>query len=225
MRVVAFAVDERAVLVFVDLGVVDREILLSAVGKVNVFEAHQAALVLTQALVVAGYVGERVYDQCVDFVELGHTVEQGFFFELLIGHKAYLPCLVVGIPRLVADLLQAGVLAYGHAGHIEDYLLAPAVAEVEVVGVNRESQGGSLVLYDKALEDVAFLVRRNHAALDDEAVVLVVGVVDAVGIVFVVAPEALLEFEDGGVCLDACDGVGRRGGVDIVLAGTHRCRQ
>ena len=92
----------------------------------------------------------------------------------------------------MADLLQAGIFAYGHACYVDDHFLATAVVEVEVIRVDRECQCGGLVLYDYALEDVAFLVRRNHAALDDEAVALVVGVVDAVGVVGVVAPEACL---------------------------------
>ena len=199
---IAFAVNKGAVLILVLLGVVYREVFLSAVGKVNVLESYDAALVFTQAFCIIGNIRECVYHKGVDFVELGHAVEQGFLFELLESHEAHLPGFAVGIPRLVAHLLQSSVFANGHTRYINDYFLAATVVEVEVVGVYREGEGCSFVLNYNAFKDVAFLVRRNHASLDDESVILVFGVVDAVGIVVGLVPKLVFEFEDSHVGLD-----------------------
>ena len=144
--------------------------------------------------------------------------------EQLRCHESSLP----GISRLVvfgpAYLLQAVVFADIHTGEIHNQLLADAVVEEEIIGVDREGQRSRLVLDGDALEDVAALVGSDDAAGHD--IMRAVGLgADFLDIVCGVVPELLLQVEDSGVGL--VGGHRHRGlrSVDIVLAGSETAEE
>ena len=219
----AVAVDDGGVLLFVHFSVPYGELALTAFVEVYVLEAYEAALESAQSFGRLRKLGEGVYHERVDGGGTRVAVEFCVDIECFGSHERYLPRLSVLVPRLASYLLESGVFADFHSCYVHDDLLSAAVAEVEVVAVDGECQGGSLVLYDDALEDIAFLVGGYYGAADDEPARRVVLVGDGVGVVGIVAPELLFELKDGGVGLQCRHRRFCRGIVDIVLAGGEAC--
>ena len=105
-------------------------------------------------------------ERLVDEVRVGQSVALGVGLPVLHGHEAELGLAVVGLAGR-ADLLQAAVVAEVEAGEVDHHLLAEAVFVVEASLIDREGQGGRLVLDYERLIDVARGVARHDAALDD----------------------------------------------------------
>ena len=214
----AVAVLDSGVLLFVCGGVIGGEFTLTAFGETYVAETHELALPFAQTLGRGAYFAERVHIESVDVGGNRKAVELSVVLEIFKRHERNLIGVSVLVPRPAADLLQAGVLAYVHAGDIEHDVLADTIVEVEVVGVDGESHCGSLVLDDEALEHIAFFVRRNNAAVDYKAAVGVVGILYCFCIIGCFVPESLLKLENCGVGLHIRLGHVDAGSVDIVLA-------
>ena len=184
------AVLNCGVLLVVIGSVVNRECALAAFGEAHVAEAHQTALIGAEhfgSLLRDGSEAREL--EGVDSSAVGETVEFGSLSEPFGREERNLPGGAVGVPRLGSYLLEAGVLTNVHTGDIENNFLAHAVVEVEVISVDRECHSGGAVVDNKTLEHVAFFVRRNHAATDNESLVGIFGVIDTVGIIGIVAPK------------------------------------
>ena len=203
--------------------------LAVGVGELHVVDAHQLALPFAKELAVGeGAVGVqlvyRLDKHRGDCRGLGHAVELRVLGEELGSHECGLVGVGRGFPFGIAELQQTRVAADIHPGEVDDDLLPLAVCEPEVVGVDRHGEHAGLVTQIEAFEDVAGIVRRNHAARDDVMLaVLLCGNLDAVrSLVF---PEFLFDFENGGVGFQCGLGhlAGLDGRLDVVLAGreTH----
>ncbi len=179
---------------------VGREFLLATVLEIDILETHQLALIFLQAFRCVRNLCERVHDERVEVGHYRHTVKLCLCGESLDAHEAHLVGFAVFIPGFPAHLLQTGIFADCHAGHIHHNLLPAAVVEIEVVGVDGEGQRRCLVLDHEAFEHVSFFVGGYHASGDDETTFRIGLIPDFFGIVGGLVPEEGFKLRNCGVC-------------------------
>ena len=153
-----------------------------------------------------------------NLVGLGHAIELDVVAEEFGCHEGgFVAALIFLGP---AHLLEAVVFTHIHVGKVDHDLLTDAVVEEEVVGIDREGQGCSLVLDCDRLEDVAAFVGGDHTAGHDDvgAVFFCAYLLAVVGSIF---PIFFFEVEDGSIGFLRSHRDLHLRGVDVILAGSE----
>ena len=143
----------------------------------------------------------------------------------LVGHEGGLRAILL-VDIRCAELLQRGILAYGHAGEVKHQFLSAAVLDTHRVLVYRHGERAGGVLDDHVLIDVARCVRRDHTAFEQD-VLAILTFADCLEIVFGVLPVFFLDLGDGhhvilgGILEPRGGGRVQRGVIKVVLARCH----
>ena len=136
-------------------------IALTCFNPLNIVETHQLALHHANFGWSSGKFADRNRDS-VDFAHIGKSVELCVAFKEFESHETCFGA--AGALVGVSELDKVGIFAHIHSVEVDNHFLTYTIGCVERVGIDRDSESGSLVLDNEALVDVAGGIATDYAA-------------------------------------------------------------